>query len=130
MARRKTRDLTPEEIVTEMHPYNEWSGAHTRAAVAEIGELVRYLNHATQHPEALPDPAAIGEVLRLLGQSVRRLPQVVKQAEARLAGFTGEAVEGAAELGERLDALGSAIQKAGFAAKRHVPPGSDAVADW
>ena len=61
MPRRKTRDLTPEEIVTDMHPYNEWSGAHTRAAVSEIGELVRYLNHATQHPEALPDPEAIGE---------------------------------------------------------------------
>ena len=41
MGRRKTRDLTPEEIVTDMHPYNEWSEWHTRAAVAEIGELVR-----------------------------------------------------------------------------------------
>ena len=118
MGRRKTHDLTPEEIVTDMHPYNEWSGAHTRAAVAEIGELVRYLNHATQHPEALPDPEAVGEMLRLLGQSMRRLPQVVKQAEARLVGFTGQAVEGAAALGERLDALGLEMEKAGFAAKR------------
>jgi hypothetical protein len=118
MPRRKTRDLTPEEIVTDMHPYNEWSGAHTRAAVAEIGELVRYLNHATQHPEALPDPEAIGEMLRLLGQSVRRLPQVVKQADARLAAITGSPAEGTAELGEQLDALGLAMEKAGFAAKR------------
>jgi hypothetical protein len=118
MPRRKTRDLTPEEIVTDIHPYNEWSGAHTRAAVAEIGELVRYLNHATQHPEALPDPAAIGEMLRLLGQSVRRLPQVMKQADARLAALTGEPAGGAAELGERLDAVGLEIEKAGFAAKR------------
>jgi len=118
MGRRKTHDLTPEEIVTDMHPYNEWSGAHTRAAVAEIGELVRYLNHATQHPEALPDPEAVGEVLRLLGQTVRRLPQVVKQADARLAAFAGPPIEGAADLGERLDALGLAMEKAGFAAKR------------
>ena len=130
MARRKTRDLTPEEIVTDLHPYHEWSGAHTRAAVAEIGELVRYLNHATQHPEALPDPESIGETLRLLGQSVRRLPQVIKQADARLLALTGEAADGAAELGERLDALGLAMEKAGFAAKRHAPPSGTAVADW
>jgi len=130
MGRRKTSDLTSEEIVTEMHPYNEWTGAHTRAAVAEIGELVRYLNHATQHPEALPDPEAIGEMLRLLGQSVRRLPQVVKQADARLVGMTGEAAEGAAELGERLDALGLAMERAGFAAKRHAPPRGTAAGDW
>src|SRR5689334_25432055 len=106
MPRRRTRDLTAEEIVTDMHPYNEWSGAHTRAAVAEIGELVRYLNHATQHPEALPDAEAVGEVLRLLGQTVRRLPQVVKQADARLVACAGSPVEGAAGLAERLDALG------------------------
>jgi hypothetical protein len=116
MARRKTSDLTPEEIVTDMHPYNEWSGAHTRAAVAEIGELVRYLNHATQHPEALPDPVAIGEMLRLLGQSVRRLPQVVKQADARLAAVTGEAADGVAGVGERLDEVGLELEKAGFRA--------------
>ena len=130
MGRRKTHDLTPEEIVTDMHPYNEWSGAHTRAAVAEIGELVRYLNHATQHPEALPDPEAVGEVLRLLGQTVRRLPQVVKQADARLAALTGTAAEGGTELGERLDALGLELEKAGFAAKRHAPPGGTAATDW
>lgn len=118
MGRRKTHDLTPEEIVTERHPYNEWNAVHTRAAVAEIGELVRYLNHATQHPEALPDAEAIGEMLRLLGQSVRRLPQVVKQADARLVTISGEPVGDAAGLGERLDALGLAMEKAGFAAKR------------
>jgi len=126
MARRKANDLTPEEIVTDRHPYNEWSAAHTLAAVAEIGELVRYLNHATQHPEALPDPVAIGEMLRLLGQSVRRLPQVVKQADARLAAFTGEAAagaaftgeaaEGTAGVGERLDDVGLELERAGFRA--------------
>ena len=116
MSRRRARDLTPEEIVTDLHPYHEWSGAHTLAAVAEIGELVRYLNHATQNPEALPDPVTIGETLRLLGQSVRRLPQVVKQADARLAAVTGEAAGGLAGLGERLDALGLEMENAGFRA--------------
>ncbi|WP_433292032.1 hypothetical protein ACQP2F_26940 [Actinoplanes sp. CA-030573] len=89
MFRRKLRDLGPGELVTELHPYHEWSEAHTSAAVGEIAELVRYLNHATQHPEALPGPAA----------AVGR--QVVE-----------------AGLGERLDALGREIEAAGFAARR------------
>ncbi|MFF5296598.1 hypothetical protein [Paractinoplanes globisporus] len=137
MSRRK-RDVTAEELVTELHPYNEWNAAHTRAAVAEIGELVRYLNHATQHPEALPDPAEVGEMLRLLGQSVRRLPQVLKQAGGRLESLGGgdaaagiaRELAGPGELGERLDALGQEIERAGFAAKR-LGGGSNAVAsDW
>jgi hypothetical protein len=128
MARRKGRDRTPEEVVTELHPYHEWSGAHTLAAIGEMAELVRYLNHATQHPEALPDPATVGETLRLLGQTVRRLPQVMKQAGARLEALGGEP-SADAELGERLDALGQEIERAGFTAQR-LGPGPAPDSDW
>jgi hypothetical protein len=111
------RDLTAEEVVTELHPYNEWSDTHTRAAVAELSELVRYLNHATQHPEALTRADVAGEVLQLLGQTVRRLPQVLRQASARTRALTGSELA-EAELGERLDALGQEIEGLGFAARR------------
>jgi hypothetical protein len=112
MARRnKVRDLTAEELVLELHPYNEWSGSHTRAAAGEISELLRYLNHATQHPEALPSADAAAELLQVLGQTVRRLPQVLKQSSARLG-------DDAAELGERLDSLGQEIEQAAFAARK------------
>jgi hypothetical protein len=107
MARRnRMRDLTAEELVVELHPYNEWSFSHTRAAAAEISELVRYLNHATQNPEALPGPGAAAEMLHLIGQTVRRLPQLVKQA-----GLEGE-------LADRLDGLGREIEQAAFAVKQ------------
>src|ERR1700759_455982 len=84
MPRRRRTELNPEELVIELHPYHEWSVAHTRAAAGELAALVRYLNHATQHPEALPNPDAAGELLQQLGQSIRRLPQLLKQASARM----------------------------------------------
>lgn len=83
MRKRKVADLTAEELVVELHPYNEWSARHTDAAARQIHELVRYLNHATQHPEALPTPAAVADLLQVLGQTVRRLPQVLHQAARR-----------------------------------------------
>lgn len=113
------RDLTAEELIVELHPYNEWSFSHTRAAAGEISELVRYLNHATQHPEAMPGPEAVAEVLHLLGQTVRRLPQVLKQAAAGAPEIREQLVapEGGS-LADRLDALGREIEEAAFAGKR------------
>jgi hypothetical protein len=123
MPRRKMRDLTAEELVVDLHPYNEWSVTHTREAVGQVYELVRYLNHATQHADALPHADAVGEVLQMLGQTVRRLPQVLKQAAVRAEALSespaaAKEVLAVADLAERLDALGREIETAGFAARR------------
>lgn len=56
----------------------------------------------------------MAETLRLLGQTVRRLPQVMKQAGARLGDGPPPEV---ASLGERLDALGREVEALGFAAR-------------
>jgi hypothetical protein len=140
MPRRRRAELTAAELVTDLHPYHEWSAAHTRAAAGELAELVRYLNHATQYPEALPNPDAVGELLQQLGQSVRRLPQLLQQAAARMESLAADsdlmfrrdeqpaaeapaqarAVGGelASALGDRLDELGQEIERASFAARR------------
>lgn len=131
MARRKKAvERSPEELVVELHPFNEWTAGHTTSAAGQIAELLRYLNHATQHPEALPDPLAVADLLHLLGQSVRRLPQALQQvarrADALGAGEIGRELvdpEGAdgSRLGERLDAIGLEIERIGFLARRLQP---------
>jgi hypothetical protein len=140
--KRKVADLTAEELVVELHPYNEWSARHTDAATRQIVELVRYLNHATQHPEALPNPVAVADLLQVLGQTVRRLPQVLQQAARRVEAFAADPDlrldggddpadaarsvsralvddgEQAGELGEQLDAAGREIERVSFEARR------------
>jgi len=128
--RKKAVERSPEELVVELHPYNEWSAVHTTAAAGQVAELLRYLNHATDHPEALPDPAAVADLLHLLGQSVRRLPQTLRQVARRVDApeisrdlFDPEA-EAGARLGERLDAIGLEIERIGGQARRlHRAPG-------
>lgn len=147
MAKRRHRDVTAEELVTDLHPYHEWTAGHTGAAAAQMAELLRYLNHATQHPEALPNPDVLGSLLQVLGQTVRRLPQVLKQSAARLdalAGDPGLVLTGSADpagdpaararelgrelfdadagagsgLGDRLDAIGREVERLSFEIRR------------
>jgi hypothetical protein len=74
-----TKIKDAEEVVSELHPYFEWSAKHSSSAAATIAELVRYLNHATEHPEAVPLPQDVGAILYQLGTTLERLPQTLWQ---------------------------------------------------
>ena len=69
----------PAEVVAEMFWDEGYSAERTVAAAELAGELVRYLNHATRHAEALPDPAAVAAVVGATTTLIGRLPQLLEQ---------------------------------------------------
>ncbi|GAA2510081.1 hypothetical protein [Pilimelia columellifera] len=66
---------------------DDYTPNNVTAATAAIGELVRYLNHATLTDNAattLPYPSSIADVLIDLHQAVQRLPQTLHQLGVHL----------------------------------------------
>lgn len=151
VAKRKGPAPSAEELVAELHPFNDWTAVHTSDAAAQIAELTRYLNHATQHPAALPTPRLVGDLLQTLGKSIRRLEQLLDQVARRMDSLAAEPglrqaheqqpsnaardvaesisrqlsgtdADSAAGLGEQLDVLGGELERIAFQAQRlHVP---------
>lgn len=62
-------------------------GADTTAAGNALADLVRYLAHATRHPEALPEPQDAARLLGDLSAALAGLPQVLDQVARRLVGM-------------------------------------------
>jgi hypothetical protein len=145
-----TAHRTAEDVVNDLHPYGEWSGSHTAAAAAEIAELVRYLNHATQSREALTSPKTVAALLHGVSTALVRMQQLIQQvgqAVDRMSYEPDLESEGQpghdsavtlalrlfdpeAELerpGDRLRAFGEQLQKLAFEADRlYLPqPGDD-----
>lgn len=77
--------VTAEQQVAALHPYFKWSPQHTRQAAAQIAELVRYLNHATQQPSSMGgSPNTVADTLLELSMALQRLPQTLHQLAHRL----------------------------------------------
>lgn len=81
---------TPTDTLTallaEQLPLHGPYSPDASIAAADAGsELIRYLNHATAHPEAVPHPATAARVLAAVGEMVDRLPQLGRQLAARTA---------------------------------------------
>lgn len=66
-------------------PYDR--DATVRAALM-VAELIRYLNDATDHDEAAPDPATLDTLFGCLKTAADRLPLLLRQSASRLAAFS------------------------------------------
>lgn len=81
-------DMDGRDLVLTLHPINQASHEHTYKAGDELGELVRYLVHATL-PErvhrALPYPISVDDLVKNLRYAVEGMPQLLEQIAARLA---------------------------------------------
>lgn len=64
-------------------PYGPYSAEASIAASDGPAHLIRYLNHATRHPEAVPYPVVSARILGNLHAAVADLPQLVDQLAGR-----------------------------------------------
>jgi hypothetical protein len=75
-----------ETIVGQYWPlHGPYDPEHTKRAGSVLSELVRYLNYATQHPEALPYAADIGDLVGTLQATAGSLRQTLEQLDGRCA---------------------------------------------
>lgn len=66
------------------------------AAASLVAELVRRLNHATLEPSAIPGPKHADRIVAAVGNTVLRLPQLLRQLADRMgavARFPGLSVD-------------------------------------
>lgn len=75
------------DAVERRHPYHDWSHKHTAAAAGDVAELLRYLNHAAMHEQAVPSPAAAAAVLVELAAALDRMPTLTARLGRRVSTF-------------------------------------------
>jgi hypothetical protein len=80
--------LDVEDVIGETWPLNGPYGEYeTNNAASAIGELVRYLNYATQYPEGVPYPSTAGSVASRVGSAISLLDQTLEQLINRVKVF-------------------------------------------
>jgi hypothetical protein len=90
-----SKDEQVEALFPVGGPYGD---DETRSAARAAAALVRYLDHATRHGEALPEPATVDDVLGSLAATVAGLDQLLPQVAYRLGRLAG--LPGAYAIGE------------------------------
>lgn len=68
-----------DAALTDLFPLGPYSGDRSLSAADMVYELLRYLNHATQHHESIPYPSTVAGVLGNLSRAVAALPQLARQ---------------------------------------------------
>jgi hypothetical protein len=82
--------VSKDEQVEALFPIGgPYGDDETRAAARAVAALVRYLDHATRHGEALPEPATVDDVLGSLATAAAGLDQLLPQLAYRLGRLTG-----------------------------------------
>jgi len=69
----------PDQESPALNLGGPYSPAATLYAAERVAEVIRYLNHATMHHEALGDPSEAYRLLRDVILAVQRLPQLLVQ---------------------------------------------------
>lgn len=79
--------MDARELVSQLHPISEASHNHIFRAADEMGELARYLVHATlpeRYLQTLPHPASIDALVIAIRYTLGVLPQLLEQISQRL----------------------------------------------